>query len=72
MTWISAHELGSQSICKKSHRFGQRVRAIGVAALADLIVVSRDTSEFVAAGVPAFDPWDWNLHTRNRVLRVAD
>jgi hypothetical protein len=25
-------------------------------ALADLIVVSRDSSEFVAAGVPVFDP----------------
>ena len=46
-----------------------------VAALASLaghIVVSRDTSEFVAAGVPVFDPWDWTLHAGDRVLKVAD
>ena len=43
-----------------------------LAALADLIVVSRDTSEFVAAGVPVFDPWNWTLHTGDRALEVAD
>jgi hypothetical protein len=30
-----------------------------LASLADHIVVSRDMSEFVAAGVPVLDPWDW-------------
>lgn len=43
-----------------------------LAAQADLIAVSRDTSEFVAAGVPVFDPWNWTLHARNRVLPVAN
>ena len=43
-----------------------------LAALADLIVVSRDTSEFVAASVPVFDPWSWTLHAGTRVLPVVD
>ena len=43
-----------------------------LAALADLIVVSRDISEFIAAGVPVFDPWDWSLHAGDRVLAIAD
>ena len=43
-----------------------------LASLADHIVVSRDTSEFVAAGVPVFDPWDWTLHAGDRVLKLAD
>lgn len=42
------------------------------AARADLIVVSRDTSEFIAAGVPVFDPWDWALHAGGRALAIAD
>ena len=37
-----------------------------IAALENLVVVTRDTSEFVAAGVPAFDPWSSILHARNR------
>lgn len=43
-----------------------------LASLAEHIVVSRDTSEFVAAGVPVFDPWDWTLHAGDRVLKIAD
>ena len=43
-----------------------------LASLADHIVVSRDTSECVAAGVPVFDPWDWTLHAGDRVLKLAD
>ena len=43
-----------------------------LAAQAELIVVSRDTSEFVAAGVPVFDPCSWALHVGHRVLPVAD
>jgi hypothetical protein len=35
--------------------------------LIDTIMVSRDTREFVAAGVPVFDPWDWTLHAGGRV-----
>jgi hypothetical protein len=40
--------------------------------VAGLIVVSRDSSEFVAAGVPAFDPWTWTLHAGGQVSAVAD
>jgi len=43
-----------------------------LAAQADLIVVSRDTRQFVAAGVPAFDPWNWTLRAEDRVLDVVD
>ena len=43
-----------------------------LASLAEHIVVSRDTREFVAAGVPVFDPWDWTLHAGDQVLEVAD
>src|SRR5271169_714378 len=40
------------------HTFGQPDLFIAaIAALEDLVVVTRDTDEFVAAGVPAFDPW---------------
>jgi hypothetical protein len=35
-------------------------------------MVSRDNSHFVAAGVPAFDPWSWNLEVGGRVFPVAD
>jgi predicted nucleic acid-binding protein len=42
-----------------------------LAAQSGLIVVSRDTSHFVAAGVPVFDPWNWTLHVGVRVLHVA-
>jgi toxin FitB len=43
-----------------------------VAAEAGLIVVSRDTRQFVATGVPTFDPWNWTLHAGGEVLPVAD
>lgn len=43
-----------------------------LASLAEHIVVSRDTGEFVAAGVPVFDTWDWALHAGGRVLKIAD
>jgi hypothetical protein len=36
-----------------------------------LIVVNRDTGRFVAAGVPAFNPWHWTLHAGDRALRVG-
>lgn len=58
---------------KRGHTFSEPDLLIAaLAALADLIVVSRDTAEFVAAGVPVFDPWDWALHATDRVLRVSD
>jgi len=44
---------------RRSHTFSEPdLLTAAMAALADLSVVSRDTSEFVAAGVPVFDPWD--------------
>lgn len=43
-----------------------------MAALADLIVVTRDTNEFVAAGAPVFDPWDWALCVGDKVLQLPD
>ena len=58
---------------KKGHTFSEPDLLIAaLAALADLIVVSRDTGEFVAASVPVFDPWNWALHTGGRVLPVAN
>jgi toxin FitB len=48
---------------KRGHTFGQPDLFIAaIAALEDLVVVSRDTDEFVAAGVPVFDPWSSILH----------
>jgi predicted nucleic acid-binding protein len=56
----------------KGHTFSEpNLLIAAVAAQANLIVVSRDTGEFVAAGVPVFDPWNWALHTGGRVLAVA-
>jgi toxin FitB len=43
---------------KRGHTFGQPDLFIAaIAALQDLVVVSRDTSEFVEAKVVVFDPW---------------
>ena len=57
---------------KRGHTFSETDLLIAaLAALADLFVVSRDTAEFVAAGVPVFDPWDWRLHAGGRVLPLA-
>ncbi len=48
---------------RRGHTFGQPDLLIAaIAALEDLVVVTRDTSEFVSAGVPAFDPWSNLLH----------
>jgi len=35
-----------------------------IAALEDLVVVTRDTAEFIAAGVPVFNPWSGTLAAR--------
>lgn len=57
----------------KGHTFSDPDLLIAaLAAQAGLIVVSRDTGHFVAAGVPVFDPWNWSLHAEGRALRVAD
>lgn len=43
---------------RRGHTFGQPDLFIAaIAALQDLIVVSRDVSEFVEANVAVFDPW---------------
>jgi predicted nucleic acid-binding protein len=48
---------------KRGHTFGQPDLFIAaIAALQDLVVVSRDVSEFVEAGVRVFDPWASVLH----------
>ena len=42
-----------------------------IAALEDLVVVTRDTGEFVAAGVPAFDPWPSVLHPHGKRTSIT-
>jgi predicted nucleic acid-binding protein len=58
---------------RKGHTFSQPdLLVAAIAALAELIVVSRDTAEFIAAGVPVLDPWTWTLHGRSREYALAD
>ena len=53
---------------KRGHTFGQPDLFIAaIAALEDLVVVSRDTLHFVEAGVPVFDPWRGKLHAAGNV-----
>jgi predicted nucleic acid-binding protein len=48
---------------RRRHTFGQPDLFIAaIAVLQDLIVVSRDVSEFVEADVAVFDPWAGVLH----------
>lgn len=48
---------------KRGHTFGQPDLFIAaIAALQDLVVVSRDVREFIEAGAPVFDPWTSVLH----------
>ena len=69
LRWRLMLEIGR----KTGHTFSEPDLLIAaLAALADLIVVSRDTSEFIAAGVPVFDPWDWTLHAGGRTQQVSD
>jgi predicted nucleic acid-binding protein len=57
---------------KRRHTFGQPDLFIAaIAALEDLVVVTRDTGEFVAAEVPVFDPWSSILHLRGKEVRIA-
>lgn len=57
---------------KRGHTFGQPDLFIAaIAALKDLVVVTRDTTEFVAAGVPAFDPWSGMLHAQGKEFPIA-
>jgi predicted nucleic acid-binding protein len=45
-----------------------------IAALEDLVVVSRDTAEFVIAGVPVLDPWKRMLyaHGQETIIKQVD
>jgi len=53
---------------KRGHTFGQPDLFIAAsAALLDLVVVSRDVTHFVAAGVPTLEPWTSQLHWRGKV-----
>lgn len=53
---------------KRGHTFGQPDLFIAaIAALEDLVVVSRDTLHFIEAGVPVFDPWRGKLHAAGKV-----
>jgi predicted nucleic acid-binding protein len=52
---------------KRGHTFGQPDLFIAaIAALEDLVVVTRDTAEFVACGVSVFNPWSSILHIQGR------
>ena len=57
---------------KRGHTFGQPDLFIAaIAALEDLVVVTRDTDKFVAAGVPAFDPWSSILYAHGKETPIA-
>ena len=52
---------------KRRHTFGQPDLFIAaIAALQDLVVVTRDIDEFVEARVPVFDPWTLKFYRRGR------
>ena len=56
---------------KRRHTFGQPDLFIAaIAALEDLVVVTRDTGDFVTAGVPVFDPWSNILHVHGKEVRI--
>jgi predicted nucleic acid-binding protein len=56
---------------RTGHTFGQPDLFIAaIAALEALVVVSRDTAEFTAARVPAFNPWTSTLHWRGGTVKL--
>ena len=56
---------------RRGHTFGQPDLFIAaIAALEDLVVVTRDIGEFVAAGGPALDPWSSVLHAQSQETPV--
>ena len=55
---------------RRGHTFGRPDLFIAaIAALDDLVVVSRDTTHFVAAAVPVFDPWASVLYAKATLMR---
>jgi toxin FitB len=58
---------------KRGHTFGQPDLFIAaIAALAGLIVVSRDTSQFIAASIHVFDPWNNMLYVNGISKMVGE
>ncbi|MCC7345899.1 MAG: type II toxin-antitoxin system VapC family toxin [Variibacter sp.] len=56
---------------RRGHTFGQPdLFVAAIAALEDLVVVTRDTREFVQADVAAFDPWKGVLHAGGKAVSV--
>jgi predicted nucleic acid-binding protein len=56
---------------RRGHTFGQPDLFIAaIAALDDLIVVTRDTGEFIEAGVPVLDPWSSILHASGKATAI--
>jgi toxin FitB len=56
---------------RRGHTFGQPDLFIAaIAALDDLIVVTRDIGEFVEAGVSVFDPWSSILHASGKATAI--
>lgn len=54
VSWRGLMQVGREH----GHTFAQPDALIAAcAAVEQLVVASRDTSEFVAAGIPVFDPW---------------
>jgi len=67
LRWKMLHVAGQ----KRGHTFSQPDLFIAAMAVVDdLVVVSRDTSEFIAAGVPVFDPWSLTLHARGKAFPI--
>lgn len=65
LRWKMLHVAGQ----KRGHTFSQPDLFIAaLAVVEDLVVVSRDTSEFIAAGVPVFDPWSLTLHDGGKAI----
>lgn len=68
LRWKMLHVAGR----RRGHTFSQPDLFIAALALVEqLVVVSRDTREFVAARVPVFDPWSETLHVDGRTLALA-
>ena len=56
---------------KRRHTFGQPDLFIAaIAALQDLIVVTRDIDEFIEARVPVFDPWTRKFYRHGEKTHV--
>jgi toxin FitB len=58
---------------KRGRTFSQPDLFIGaIAVLEDLVVVSRDITEFIEAGVPVFDPWANALYFIGKKMTVKE